>query len=484
MRKNQFLLSKNLSKLWEQSMKIGPYYLHCGEGLPYCNTSSKQIEIHLIGDLYDWRNSELKNEDILKDLLQFSELKIFDFIEKINSYFGAFIFIIVKNDKIYLFNDACGQREVYYTTDFIHFGTQVKLLETVSDLIDHTNKDAIDYYQSSNYQKHKLHVHDFTHKKNVKHLLPNHLINISDRKIQRFFPTEPNKQQPIKVIAQKAAVMLKGYLRAIANRKKLLIGLTAGYDSRVLFLASLGLDCTYYINKMSSMDDDHYDISIAKQLCGIYEKELTIIEKDFFKIQFKNGEAKERYEDGIDFPRFSNIATDTEPDEVVINGNISEIARNYFGYFKNLNETELSFLNEKQNLKLAITQYKKWLDNKSTFEKLGFNYLDMFYWEEKMGIWQAKARTELFALDRNFATPYNSRGLLALLLSTNRKDRDAYNNQLYNKIIAELSDQNEKVLNTPINPSKKNTITKLLKRLRLFNLSKKILLKFQMSKFQ
>ncbi|MCF6350827.1 MAG: hypothetical protein L3J23_07340 [Flavobacteriaceae bacterium] len=472
----QFLLTtKKIKSKYKSTKIIGFYNLYYGEKLNVNSVLKKNIEIHLLGDFYDWENPKSTNQQIINNLVT-ENLKIEDLLLKTNKYSGEFIIIFIKNTKCYLFNDACSQREIYYSDDFSSFGSQLKLFKNISKAIKIRNKDenSNEYYFSDVFKKNKLHIGNKTNFENIKHLMPNHFIDISKKKEIRFFPVMAKIEIPLDIVAKKASIMLKGYLKAISLRKKMILGVTAGYDSRVLFLASLGLNCKYYVNKTNEMNDNHYDIIYAKKLTAIYRKKLNIIEKDFNQLNTDT-----RYKNSVDFPRFLNIGIETKDNEIVINGNISEIARNFYGYHKNATSKDLSFLSGKSNQEYAIKEYDKWLKNKIEFTKLGYNYLDMFYWEEKMGIWQAKAKTESYALNRNVTTPYNSRDLLTLLLSTKRKYRDSHFNKLYDKIIFNLSNNNKSVKKLPINLSKRTIIIRLLKRFGLYNWYREIGVKTQ-----
>ena len=87
-----------------------------------------------------------------------------------------------------------------------------------------------------------------------------------------------------------------------------------------------------------------------------------------------------------------------------------------------------------------------------------------------MGNWAAKFKTETCALGKEVTSPFNSRELLMLLLSTRRKERDSHFNRLYDLIIYELSGKDKKIMKIPINPCRKQTIIRLMKYFRLYNL--------------
>lgn len=258
MNKNQFLLTPKKGKRESLSKKIGSFNLFFGEGLEHNTLSNESKEIHLLGDIYDWENPKFTNSEILEKLVKYSGEGIVDLINATNKYSGEYIIFLVKGENVFLFNDACGQREVYYSDDFLTFGTQVKLIGSICELVEPTDVNVQQFYQSEYFKKNKLHVGSGTHKKNIYHLRPNHFINVTEKKVERILFPEIKKSLSIDFVAKKASTMLKGYLEAISNRKKLFIGVTAGYDSRVIFLASLGIKgCKYYVNKLSGMSENH-----------------------------------------------------------------------------------------------------------------------------------------------------------------------------------------------------------------------------------
>jgi hypothetical protein len=113
------------------------------------------------------------------------------------------------------------------------------------------------------------------------------------------------------------------------------------------------------------------------------------------------------------------------------------------------------------------------------FHNNGYHVLDMFYWEEKMGNWAAKAKTEANALGQNLISPFNSTELLTILLCTRRSHRDSHKNKLYNRI-AELMEP--KAIGIPINPCRKQKVITTMKALRIYNLYRYLGVKLQLLK--
>ncbi len=414
--------------------------------------------------MYDWENPQFLNKQILENISQKYELE--EIVSASDNYCGQFVLIVKLYDEIFIFNDAASQKEIYYDNEFTCFGTQPKLLGLSVDLLEHTSEDAKEYYHSHNFKKNRLFVWNTTHKSNIFHLMPNHILNVKEKSTNRFFPSEILKKNSLEYVSQKSSLMLKGYISAISKRNKLKMAVTGGYDSRVLFLASLNVECEYFVLRHPNMNDLHNDIFIPKRLTSYYDKDF-IIEDDN---NMTEANEDTDYINDIDFPRFWLSRNKSNSDLTYINGNVSEIARNTYGYYKNATAKDLCFLKGNITSSFVTKQYDIWLKNKSVFKKYGYHYLDMFYWEERMGNWQAKSKTEAHALGRNVLSPFNSRKLLKLLLSTKRKDRDSYFNRLYDLIIYELSEKDNEIMKIPINPGRKKTIIGLMKYFKIYNL--------------
>jgi hypothetical protein len=473
--KRQFILSKTKVDLpsWEE-IQIKDYTLQIHPDLPYTTVQKGKTEIHLIGDLYDWVIPFQTNLQILESLNEGDS--VLNYIQQLENISGQFLIIFKIGDCLFMHTDACAQFEVYYDTSFSVFASQPKLINRAIELTPYKDEELNAFFDSKEFSSKGVFFSNTTHASNVKHLMPNHHIDITNGSNVRHFPIVPIKPVPLDESAGRATVMIKGYLKAIAHRYRMAMAVTAGYDSRVLFLSSLDLPCQYFVYKHSYMNDDHVDIALPQILTSLFDKKLDII-PDIPKDQTQYGDA---YEQSIDFPRFPPIASKGYDEHVYVNGNISEVARNYFGYHKNINAKDLAYLNGYKKNKFVIAEYEEWIKrNKVIFEKFGYDTLDMFYWEEKMGNWAAKAKTEGNALGLNQVSPFNSMGLLNILLSSRRELRDSHNNILYNRII-ELSEPKAKRI--PINPSRKQKIIRLMKKIKIYNLYRFIGVKLQLLK--
>ena len=473
MYRKQFLLTSKTGYRFDwKRIKIGEMSLYSHLELDVCSYKTEEQELYLLGSIYDWEYPEQTNSQIVKRMA--NVVSISELLKQTARYCGEYVIIFKQQEKIYLFHDASGQAEIYYDKEFCSFGTQPKLIAEVEELIPHTDPLALDFYSSDIFKKKCLFVGETTHVKNIKHLLPNKFIDIEKHQVERFFPRDKIKRRDIDEVAEKAALMLKGYIKAVALRNPIALGVTAGHDSRVLFLASLDNECRYFVYQNPNMNDNHYDITIPRKLTSYYNRDFEVVTEK----NRSNSYLDENYKNSIDFPRFINFSAELINDYVYINGNISEVVRNLYGYYKNATAADFTYLAGSANDKFVEGLYGEWLKtNKHNFKKLGYNYLDMFYWEQRMGTWAAKTKTEARAMGKEIFSPFNSRALLTLLSSVNRKMRDNHNTILYNKITSILAEGNSDVMELPYNPCFKQRMITLMNKLRIFNFYRYIGLK-------
>lgn len=476
MNNRQFLLTKEEPSSKVKKTKIGDYNLYLGEDLEYESVIAENIEFHLLGSIYDWEKPKSSNSEILSRISKNTE--ILDIIRATDRYSGEFIVIAKLQANIYIFNDASAQREVYYDTSFNSFGSQPNVIGEVTPLEEHSDKPAYDFYHSNNFLRQKLFIGETTHKKNVKHLMSNHLIDVNRCEVSRFYPFKPLPELPLDEVASKVALMLKGYIQAICLRYKSVMAVTGGFDSRVIFLASLDTDCKYFVTQSPSMKDNHPDIMLPKKITSMYEKEFHVVTE----LKSENTELNKSYIESIDFPRNLKVGTFSASFSgyTIINGNVSEVARNVYGYSKNLNSKDLAYLLGYKDNHFAITQYEDWLLNKSLFEQNNYHYLDMLYWEQRVGMSVAKVKSELEALGCNITTPYNSRDMVTLMLSNKREYRDYNLSQLHKRIIYYLTQGNKEVMKIPfftgLNPLKTKIIM-FMARIKVYQIYRYIGLK-------
>lgn len=476
MYKNQFLLTTKTTFRYQwQKIMISEYCLYVHPDLEIAHSREENRATFLIGLAYDWKNPSYSNQKICDRILQDSN-NIEELIENTSAYSGGYLIIAEFGKELFIVPDACAQREVYFDTEYQGFASQVKLLEEVVYSIDHQNSQARSFYQSSDFNRKRLFAGNSTHKANILHLAPNHYIDIRAKRVTRFFPAKVLEKKSVAEVSEKVIRILQGYMKAIASRSPMAIAVTAGYDSRVLFLASLNEQCRYFIDRHDYMKDDHYELVIANKLVTLFNREFLMIPDEFYN----DHTLMSNYKNSIDFPRREKQHVINFPDHIFINGNISEIGRNYYGYHKKLNGKELCLLYGYGRYLYPAFLYDNWLkENYQKFTDLGYNYLDMFYWEERMSRWAVKSKTESLSIGKKVISPFNSRELINLILSVERRYRDSHHNVLYDNIIRKMSPGKPEAWKLPINPTPKRFLIRLMKLFRIYNTYQSACIKYE-----
>jgi len=452
--RQQFIFTKasGFSLNWD-SVKIADFILYYHPDLQFTSILSNKICLYMLGSLYDWINPEQSNQMILDKLA--SQVNFNDFINSLSSYMGEYIIIYKDQNNFLLLNDATGQQEIYYDDAFTTFGSTPKLISKLINLQPHTDENMKILYSSKTFLKQKIFLSDTTHAKNIFYLLPNHLINLNDNTVKRFFPFEKLLPKPFNHVTEKATVMIKGYIKAIALRQKLAIPFTGGIDSRVIFFASLNLDAIYYVYKFNYMDDKHHDIAIPLAITTACKREFHVIQ---MSDQFEN------LSNSFDFPNEVLKPEKYFFDRIYLNGNISEIGRAEFGTLKKVSASDLALIKGYKSFKPAIIIFERWLKGTEVCTKNDYNILDMLSWEQSKTV--AKVMAEDNAIGLNTISPFNSRELINLMLSVDRKFRDYYNNKLHKSILLTLDPS---AMDYPVNDYFKFKVKKMLSKLKIFN---------------
>ena len=484
----QFLASKTPLKAiflinWK-TIPIGEYqfYIHPNQEVTYLEKNQRTAL--LIGSMYDYRNPEFSNSDILKKLLEENT----DIIGEIAQLSGEFVLAFKSAEKLWVLNDAGALMELYYSTDYAIFGSQVKLISEAYKLHIDTRPEAVRFYNSAAFKDRKFYVSNKTEYENMLHLKPNYLLDLTNKVCERFYPDIKIEKLATVDIAKRMSTMLVGYLKSVSNRKRIAVPITAGWDSRILLAAALKAnisDIEFYVVQHDWMGADRPDVVVAKKIAKTLNLELSIItyENDIPE------KANQIFDESLDHNRAqSNVSIyNTYYKEfgargvTIINGNVSEVARAYYPNLIKLTGKDLARIYGYPNIEYVENTYNEWIDaNIVVFESHNLNIMDMFYWDERVGNWVAKMKSAFMLFSDHFS-PFNSRILLQTALSSKRQDRDAYFNTIYREILNILSPE---LLKLPINPGPKSAIIKFMKKTRVYPIYQNIGIKLGLLTFK
>ncbi len=441
-------------------------------GLEVCRVGDDQKSLVLIGYILDSQRPDAGNETIVTELL--AKLHRFDdFYEKTNAFGGRWIMIVNDGSNCYLFNDAAGHRQVFYTmADHGHglwCASQPRMLAEVAGCqISREARHFIDSYEFRKNAEYRWPGYGSPYDE-ITHLLPNHYLNLGTGIRKRYWPSRSLKRTPLEQAVETASKMLKGFMESAAHRFDLAVSLTAGLDSRVILAASRKVVANSPVMTVRQIDkpQDYADVTVASQVAAMIGLKhdvipsSLIIDDDFLHC-FKQNTALPHY---IYAPDAHAIYNCYRRNRVAVTGSISEIGRLSFRSQLGKPESEpidaydLARLQNMGRQPYAVKEFDKWLSGLGNIHNIPL--LDLFEWEQGHGNWLAMCHMEFDIAWKDLLAPFNCRDLLTLLLSVDSSHRNSPEYTLFKKIIGTLWPE---LLRIPINPQKihrKNKIAAL-----------------------
>ncbi|PFP72647.1 hypothetical protein COJ99_07285 [Bacillus cereus] len=459
--RRQFLLGSEtmtIRKGWKKIRLNNEYCVTAHPDLSVTQVSSNNIQLTLLGYLFDPYCPKNSNEDILNRINE--ELTTFDDLcSKTYSLSGRWIIIFNDGVNIKILHDPCGMRQIYYTSHDgkTWCGSQPNIIAEELGLKEDTNKDVLDFVKSSYYEnQERAWVGDGSVIQGVKHLLPNHYLDLKTAAAERFWVNKENNEISIDECVEIVTSILKGSLAAANNRFDMMLAVTAGWDSRVLLAASKDIknDVYYFVSTMNKLTSKDADIYVPVKLLNTLNLKLNIVKElkpldDMFKLTLQKNVSMAR-----DLPKTQTIyyAYNNFEGKVNINGNASEIARCYFDSKRpsdNIDGYQLAKMEGYSSLPYAVSRLNEWHDSAiSVCEENKIDILDLFYWEQRMGNWGTMYQAEQDIAIEEFC-PFNNRRLLIALLKLGKEYRQGPEHIIYKKMINSLWPE---TLSEPINP--------------------------------
>lgn len=479
---NQFLISNTLIKSEINNFVsvdlIGLHIYHSDE----CNIlhfeKGSNPAVLMLGFIIDYESPNKKQIDILEDISK--GVSNGDYLEYINKLSGRFL-LVIKDDGYKFIGDACGLKSLYYTGDSNAFlmGSSVSIIE------NETNKKDSErelYYLKSNYVSKNIEhwiPSGISINREIFSLTPNHLLNTNKMEQVRFWPNKERVDVDYVDAKEKVKSIIKESIRVAGSRYKLSFPITAGWDARLLLSLSkeISNDMFIYTLKYRDLDDLSADIKVPRELLKDVDLKHHVIDCNIpqdqaFEALYRKNTNPSHYNDwgviahGIYKSKIKGM--------VCLKGNCSEIARCYYysdGIKKEVSDYTQIIALEKgwAGVEFIEARVQEWfLETKPICDKYGYDILDLFYWEHRMGSWQSSSQLEWDVSQEAF-TPYNNRELMGIMLSIESKFRSEPQYKLYHDIIDESWPE---LLKHPINP---RTLKQILKSA----IKKKLILKIK-----
>ncbi|MFM1651726.1 hypothetical protein ACI7RC_06450 [Brevibacillus sp. B_LB10_24] len=422
-------------------------------------TEANGIQLTLLGFIIDPFRPLYSNEEVLQNINR-NARNFDDVIFQTDCCGGRWLIIYSDGAGVKLFHDTCGLRQVFYTRSNgeVWCGSQPAILvDCLEETFFEFDESAMELIDSPQFDKtERVWPGEGTIYKAIKHLMPNHYLDVITGSTARFWPTEKLEELDVGYAVRLGTEMLQGSLQAAANRYDLMLPVTAGWESRTLLAASRAFSdkITYYISKHCELNANSADIRVPMQLLPRLGLQLNVMECErsmdpqFREILHKNVTMART------LPKSLTIFHHYKYSQGRLNvcGNGSEVAKKcVYTYFdrKRIDGRFLALITGYKNVGFATGQYDKWLqDTRHIAKEYNIDIFDLFYWEQRMGTWGAMYPAEQDIAIEEF-WPFSNRKLLTTLMKVDTRYRNPPHYVLYRELIASMW---KETLREPINP--------------------------------
>jgi hypothetical protein len=439
-----------------------------------------QTSLTLLGYMLDPNEPAASDEVILNKLL-LGFTSISDLLESTSTYGGRWVIIATQAEQAWMFADALGLRQAFFTPEHhrggLWVGSQPGIL--AEHLGFEMGEAAIGFTESYSFRTHEEYRWPAasTPFKEIRHLLPNHYLDLSIGKGVRYWQPAPLESISLEAALDRLAHLLPGLVKAATMRFNLALGITAGWDSRLVLAASREVKdrLDYVTVRQGRMPNTANDIVIpARLLAGLGLTHTLIKASPYMSTEF-----------GYRFKRSVYLAHDhyggdaeailawSQRRKVVMTGSGAEVGRCSFRAQmpdldrRRIGGHDLARLQKMDDSPFAIEAFEEWLEGLGDMH--GSKLLDLFEWEQGHGNWLAMTQLEFDSAWQDIFTPYNCRDVLATLLSVEERYRVKPDYLLYRKTIERLWPD---VMGEPINPAppakRKSLASRLVRRLRKY----------------
>lgn len=274
--------------LFRRQFALGPYFV---DALPWwkrlrvgkhlCLTVHPDLNTHqcvreersltLLGYILDPHNPNATDADILGCLIE--KVGNFNlFLEQTNQLGGRWVLITADGNDVRLVNDALGFRQIFYADktagEDVWCASQTGILrETLKLEYDHNTLEQL-YGSYERDDGQYWWPNDRTPFKEIKHLLPNHYLDLTSGVGVRYWPNEALREVSLEESIESGAKLLRGLIASAANRYELAFTITAGRDTRLLLAASREISREIYFFTMMywRMTKKSVDIVVPSRL--------------------------------------------------------------------------------------------------------------------------------------------------------------------------------------------------------------------------
>jgi hypothetical protein len=304
----------------------------------------------------------------------------------------------------------------------------------------------------------------------IKKLLPNHYLDLASGECHRYWPDKSLEEIPLADALETLSGLLTGLVTAIATRFDVVLGITAGLDSRLVLAAckNLGDRISGVSIQQNTMKADNRDIIVPARLLGRIGVGHNVIRakpkmSPAFANLFRHNVFMAHDHYG---PDVEAILSCYSRQKTAITGSGAEVGK--CCYSEEFRQSKLSELTAETLLRsvnmgeneFPVKHFNDWLMNLG--EIYNVNAADLFQWEHAHGNWLAMTQLEFAIAWKEIVTPFNCRDVLITMLSLAEQYRNPSHHELFLRLIERLWPE---LLCEPINPVERKIIRFRIKRM-------------------
>lgn len=399
--RRQFLIAEEKIAVPESWHVVGfdNLFVHVHPDLPLAQAESGRLKIAVLGEILNPLHPEMGNQDITNSLAgDGSEIE--SALRELRELSGRYVVLMRDSRRTVLMHDALGLREVYYTTagSVVLAGSQPNLLaEFGGGIIQERTGGIVEDFRSGHYRDRKW-IGEYTSYLHVRHLLPNHLLVLSSRTAERYWPVSSIERVDLDESVERSARILRGAIEGLANRHPLMMAVTAGTDSRSLLAAARPFveKIHFFIND-HGLGPAHPDIWVPTEMMRSLRVPFHVhpvdgtVERHFEETFYRNVEQAT----GKLLPTIYNVYYRRLQGRVNVLG-IGEIGRTRYGPKPDgLDAHRLAYA-----LGYPMSAYVRQVcasflrREVPLCDSLGINPMTLLYWEQMLGNWGAVGNAE------------------------------------------------------------------------------------------
>ena len=462
--RNQFILGPwpALEDLpgWQHVPIRGTWHIAAHPELRTVTGSRDGLEVVLLGTLLD-PDSVGDSDEVILDRLLAPSGGASDIIRRSARLAGRWIIVVSDVTDSILFTDALGLRQVVYTSagqPMPWVASQAGLLQRLATFHHDPINDAVLGTSSARAKREYWWPGDRTPLEGVRRLLPNHYLDLANHHVHRFWPSEEARVSTASSAAESCTALLRGVVDASARRFKTSVSVTAGLDSRIVLAASRNnaTGLSFMTRQKHGEPADTADIRVASALLQSLNLRHDVVRPS---AAAPIAEFRRAYFDNVLFahevwcPDAEAIWDRYRLSHVLLTGHGSEVGRCFYRlppYARHpLNARKLAFLARMRPTTEILAALDQWLA--TIGDPRGYDLLDLFYWEQRMGQWLAMCHLECDSAWQDVIATFNCRELLETMLSVPAALRRPPHYHFFRTLLLELWPD---ALAHPLNPHK------------------------------